>query len=196
MNNQPYFLYHYYERGIGPFRTLTGLPFEKARQVLLEQRAGRCKNPDIDGFLRHRYDRDQTLRELFIAKGGKPVRQSPVYMTLGEHRQWKSAYSRAAAVKIPLEEFDRLTLSFTYGDSFAVFNPALFGSEEYWNKLYFADEILDVISRHGFPPYVEYDFKHGIYPKDKHINHHLKYIEAHIWSNEVLEKYRPPTSNS
>ena len=48
--------------------------------------------------------------------------------------------------KIPLKEFDPLTVSFTYGDSFAIFNPALFGEEEYWNKVYFADEILDVVA--------------------------------------------------
>jgi len=81
-------------------------------------------------------------------------------------------------------------VSFSYGDSFAVFNPALFGAEEYWNKLYFADEILEVINRNGFPPYVEYDFKRGIYPTDKSINHHLKYVEAHVWDDEVINKYR------
>jgi len=37
---------------------------------------------------------------------------------------------------------------------------------------------------------VEYDFKRGIYPQDKHINHHLKYIEAHVWSDKILDKYR------
>gem|GEM_PF-5915154 len=25
---------------------------------------------------------------------------------------------------------------------------------------------------------------------DKHINHHLKYIEAHVWSDKILDKYR------
>ncbi|HBN82923.1 MAG TPA: hypothetical protein DDZ89_03685 [Clostridiales bacterium] len=164
---------------------------EKARQILLEQRAaGHFGNPDIDGFLHKRYERDKMLRDAFIAYGGKPIRVSPVYMMLGKHSQWESAYKKPAVIKIPLEKFDRLTVSFTYGDSFAIFNPALFGDEEYWNRLYFADEILNVINRHGYPPHVEYDFKRGIYPTDKPINHHLKYVEAHVWSNEVLDHYR------
>lgn len=184
------YLYHYFEHGFGPFRPLTALPIEEARQILLEQRAaGHFGNPDIDGFLQKRYDRDKKLRDAFIAHGGKPVRISPVYMMLGEHKQWESAYDLPDVIKIPLEEFDPLTVSFTYGDSFAVFYPALFGKEEYWNKVYFADEILDVINRCGMPPYVDYHFKRGIYPKDKHLNQHLKYVEAHIWSDEVLDKY-------
>jgi len=71
-----------------------------------------------------------------------------------------------------------------------IFNPTLFGEEEYWNKIYFAHEIMDVIKRYGFPPHVEYDFKRGVYPTDKHINHHLKYVEAHIWDDGVLNKFR------
>lgn len=185
------FLYHYFERSFGPFRPLAALPMKKARRILLEQRAaGHFGNPDIDGFLRKRYERDKKLRDVFISRGGKPERVSPIYMMLVEHKQWESAYEEPAVIKIPLEEFDRLTVSFTYGDSFAIFNPSLFGVEEYWNRLYFVDEILDVVNRHGFPPHVEYDFKHGIYPKDKHINHHLKYVEAHVWGDEVMDKYR------
>ena len=185
------FLWHYFERSFGPFRSLTDLPLEEAGQILLEQRAaGHFGNPDIDGFLNKRYDRDKKLRDIFIAHGGKPIRRSPVYMMLGEHKQWESAYDEPDIIKIPLEEFEQLSLSFTYGDSFAVFDPALFGEEEYWNRLYFSDEILNVVGRYGFPPYVEYDFKHGIYPKDKHLNHHLKYVEAHVWSDDVLDKYQ------
>jgi len=186
-----HFLYHYYERGFGPFKLLTDLPFEEARELLIVQRAaGTFHNPDIDGFLQKRYSADKVLRDKFIARGGCPRRTAPVYMMLGEHVQWESAYENPAVIKIPLAEFDGLAVSFTYGDSFAAFNPALFGEEEYWNRIYFADEILDVIEKYGFPPHVEYDFKLGIYPSDKHINHHLKYVEAHVWSDEVFDKYR------
>ena len=184
------FLYHYYEKSIGPFMSLTALPIEEARNILLEKKAaGKIGNPDVEGFLQKRSDRDYRLRESFIAKGGNPRRTYPIYMTLGEHPQWQSAYYTPAVIKIPLSEFTRESVSFTYGDSFAIFNPQLFGDEEYWNKIYFADEILEIIERYGFPPYVEYDFKRSVYPKDKHINHHLKYVEAHVWDDEILNKY-------
>jgi len=184
-------LYHYYEKSIGPFRTLTALPMAEARTILLAQRAeGKPVNPDIDGFLQKRYDRDKQLRDMFIDRGGQPTRTAPVYMMLGAHAQWATAYGEPAVVQIPLDAFPRESISFTYGDSFAALNPALFGEEEYWGKLYFANEIQDVIARHGFPPQVDYDFKRGIYPKDKHITQHRLYVEAHVWSDEVLDKYR------
>ena len=185
------FLYHYYEREFGPFMPLTALPMEKAREILIEKKTtGKIGNPDIDGFLQNRYNWDKKLREAFIAHGGKPERTEPIYMMLGEHQQWESAYENPDVIKISLDEFDPLKVSFTYGDSFAVFNPSQFGEEEYWNKIYFAHEIIDVILRHGYPPYVEYDFKRAIYPKDKHINDHLKYIEAHVWDKDVINQYR------
>ena len=187
---QQYNLCHYYERDFRPFMPLTALDINEAKKILLEQKAaGRFHHPDIDEFLQRRYARDKLLREMFIKRGGKPERTAPVYMMLGEHKQWESAYEKPAVIKIPLSEFDPLTISFTYGDSFAVLDPSLFGHEEYWNKIYFVDEILQIIDRLGFPPYVEYDFKRGIYPTDKHINHHLKYVEAHVWSDTVLSKY-------
>lgn len=185
------FLYHYFERSFGPFMPLTAFPIERAREILtLHKAAGKFHNPDIDGFLLKRYRRDQKLRDLFIEHCGRPERKNPIYMFLGEHRQWESAYENPAVLRIPMDEFDPLTVSFTYGDSFAVLNAELFAKEEYWNKIYFADEILEVIARLGFPPYVEYDFKLGIYPTDRHINNHLKYVEAHVWADNVLSSYR------
>ena len=184
-------LYHYFEKSFGPFMSLTALPIEEAREILTYQKSiGKFGNPDIEEFLLKRYKRDEQLCDMFIGRGGHIQMKNPAYLFLGEHRQWESAYENPAVIKIPLSELDPLTVSFTYGDSFAVLNPDLFGAEEYWNKVYFMDEILDVVERHGFPPHVEYDFKLGIYPADKHINNHLKYVEAHIWNNEVLEQYR------
>ena len=97
-----HYLYQYFEHNFGPFRPLTALPIEEAHQILLKQHAdGHPGNPDIDGFLHKRYERDKKLRDAFIAHGGKPERVSPVYMMLGEHRQWESAYEEPDVIKIP-----------------------------------------------------------------------------------------------
>ena len=185
------YLYRYFELGEDPFLSITDLSIEEARHMLIANlKAGKPGHPNVEKFLQLRYDRDEKLRKAFIKNGGKPERFFPVYFFLGEHRQWASGFENPAVLKIPLDAFARESVSFTYGDSFAVMNPALFGNEEYWNKIYFADEILDVIKRNGYPSYEEYDFKRGIYPKDKHINDCLKYIEAHVWSQAVLDKYR------
>jgi len=93
------YLYHYFERDFSPFAPLTAFPIEEARQILIEKRAaGKFGNSDIDGFLKKRYDRDKHLRKVFIEHGGKPQRTVPVYMMLGEHEQWESAYENPAVI--------------------------------------------------------------------------------------------------
>ena len=184
-------LYHYYERSIGPFRMITELPMDAAKALLLQKSAeGKFHHPNIDGFLARRYDHDRRLREAFIKRGGKPTRTAPIYMMLGAHPQWESAYDEAAVIKIPLDAFARAHVSFTYGDSFAVFDPILYRDKEYGQRVYFADEILALIERLGMPKHVDYDFKRGIYPTDMPINHHLKYVEAQVWDDTVIDRYR------
>ncbi|MCL2212878.1 MAG: hypothetical protein FWB93_03510 [Oscillospiraceae bacterium] len=185
------YLYYYYERDIGPFKMLTDLPIDQARGFVSKEAAAKStKHTDIEGFLRMRYDCDDRLRKEFLARGGKVTRKNPVYMMLGEHKSWATAYENPVLIKIPLAEIDPLTVSFTYGDSFVVFNHGKFNKEEYWGKVYFRDEILELIGRIGYPPQVEYDFKDENYTKYSPVADHLLYVEAHVWSDELLERYR------
>ena len=169
------------------FRSLTSLPFEEAKAVMHAQYPGESW---IENFLNRRYESDKTLREKFIAIGGKPVRASPVYFTLGENEGLKTWFDNLDWIKIPVSEFDSDTVSFTYGDNFAIFNPDLNTGEEYWGNIYKYDGILKLIEKYGFPEDPPYNMKERIFPKDKPINRYLKYIEAHVWSDEILDKYR------
>jgi len=185
------YLYYYYERDIGPFKMLTDLTVDDARKFVSEEAAIKStKNTDVEGFLRMRYDCDARLRKEFAARGGKITRQNPVYMMLGEHSSWATAYEKPVMIKIPLAEIDPTAVSFTYGDSFIVLNPGKFESKEYWGKVYFRDEILELISRIGYPPQVEYDFKNENYTKYSPVADHLLYVEAHVWCDELLDRYR------
>ena len=189
MNNL--YLYYYYEQKLGPFRMLTDLTVDEARKIVVsEVDQKHTKHTDIDGFLQMRYGCDARLREAFTARGGCIERDNPVYMMLGEHASWATAYENPAVIKIPLAEIDPITVSFTYGDSFVIFNQNKFSSEEYWGKVYFRDEILELISRIGYPPQITYDFKANNYTKFLPVADHLLYVEAHIWSNSLLDKYR------
>lgn len=182
-------LYHCHERGQPPFRTLTSLPMEEAkvnaRKILADM-----SESFISGFLQRRYERDQMLRGAFLAIGGKPVRSAPVYFTLGPNEGMKTWFDDPVQVKIPVSAFDPDTVSFTYGDSFAVFNPALDTGEEWWGRVYRYDEILRLIDARGFPEDPPYHMRKRVFPEGRPINHILKFVEAHVWSDEVLERYR------
>jgi len=182
-------LYHYYEKDQPPFRTLTALPFEEAKMVLCAGLNEKTKF-DVDHFLELRYNRDKILRDAFVAIGGQPIRTAPVYFTLGPNKGMKTWFNEPAFVKIPFHEFDYNTVSFTYGDSLAVFNPTLNTGEEWWGKVFFYNEMVKLIDKYGLPEDPPYHMNKCIFPKDKHINDCLKFVEAHVWDDTVLDKYR------
>ncbi len=82
-------------------------------------------------------------------------------------------------IRIPIEEFDVRKLSFTYGDSMPTFSDAFTDGKEYRKQLYTYGEILDIIKKYGLPQNWNDDGKYG--PE--------RYIEVHIWSNDVIGKF-------
>lgn len=181
-------LYHYYEKSLPPFRTITSLPFEEAAAILRTRQAEdpTSTNPNIEWFLNRRYEMEKAVRNKFIAIGGKPVSTAPMYCTLGANDNMKTWFQDVAYIRIPISEFDLDTVSFTYGDMFAVFNPLLNTGEEWWEQVYRYEDILKLIDKYGYPEDPEYDMKNRIFPKDKPINQYLKYIEAHVWNDMYL----------
>jgi hypothetical protein len=172
----PGFLYHYYEAECGPFRNLSDLAPAAAEAVQHELR----KRGDVfasrrsDDYLTIRRQLEDRARELFIHKGGEPVRQRPHYMTLGACdwiRQW---YRDGRELKLPLDEFDPQTVSFTYGDLFPTMR--LDDGRPYRGEVYTQAEISQVIERYGLPQAWNADGTSG--PE--------RYIEAQIWDDAPL----------
>jgi len=128
---------------------------------------------------RHYYE--EVLRTEFMKKGGIIKRKTPHYMVV-EHSPWLSTWhDNSDFIRIPIEEFDARTISFTYGDSHPVFSPwpNPMDGKEYRRKLYTYDEILKIIDKYGLPQDWNDDGRFG--PE--------RYIEAHVWSDETIEKY-------
>ena len=176
------YLYHYFDKTIGPFKNLTDASVEDAKSILDDIKI--CK-PNVQCAKRHstymedRLYYEELLREKFKEKGGVIKRQVPHYMVI-EHSPWLSTwFENCAFVKIPIEEFDLTTVSFTYGDSHPTFSPRVKDNKEYRKKLYLYDEILEVIKKYGLPQVWNDDGRFG--PE--------RYIEAHIWNDEPIRKY-------
>ena len=135
---------------------------------------------------------EKIVRDKFIDIGGKPIRTAPVYFTLGANKGMETWYNTPAHIKITVSEFDLDTVSFTYGDMFPVFNASLNTGEEWWGKVYNYAGILNLIEKYGFPEDPVYDMKKRFFPfpEGKNIGMYLKFIEAQVWDDAVLEKYR------
>ena len=176
-------LYHYYEKGTPPFRVLSDLSFQDATETLERLRIEHphaqlaSRPPD---YMRRRLNCERMLREAFLKKGGMIQREDPYYMTLG-HSPWLSTwFDECACIRIPAEEFDLRTVSFTYGDSHPTFSPAAQDGKEYRGQLYTFAEILKLIEKYGYPQDWNDDGRFG--PE--------RYIEAQIWSDETVGRYR------
>ncbi|WP_167959025.1 hypothetical protein [Anaerosporobacter faecicola] len=177
------YLYHYYDKTIGPFRNLSDVTVEEAKEILAKIKVNKphvqCAKRQ-DTYVEDRLHYEAILREKFLEKGGVIKRQVPHYMVV-EHSPWLSTwFENCAYIKIPIEEFDLSTVSFTYGDSHPTFSPRVTDQKEYRKKLYRYEEILDIIDRYGMPQDWNDDGRFG--PE--------RYIEAHIWSDETIMRYR------
>jgi hypothetical protein len=117
---------------------------------------------------------------MFVRKGGKPQRKAPHYMIMAETEldECKAWFLDYEVVKIPIDEFDKNMISFTYGDSYPTFKPIFDEEPEY--DLFLYDEILGVVKQRGFPP-VRSSSMSWLEPS---------YIEAQVWSDETINKYR------
>lgn len=179
------FLYHYYDKEIGPFMNLSDLSNDEANSILNNIRetkpTAQSAQRDSEYMFRRRMYEDIIKKE-FIKKGGIVKKDVPHYMVVG-HSPWLSTwFENCAFLKISIAEFDIKTISFTYGDSHPTFSPWPREDDwkEYRRKLYTYDEILDVIEKYGLPQDWNNDGKYG--PE--------RYIEAHIWSDDIINEYR------
>ena len=178
------YLYHYFDKTIGAFVNLSDVPINEANNILNEIRKSK---PNVqsakrhDEYMKDRHFYEEIIRTEFIKKGGIIKRNSPHYMVI-EHSPWLSTwFENCDYIKIPINEFDLKTVSFTYGDSHPVFSPRVnkMDDKEYRRKLYTYDEILEIIEKYELPQKWNND---GVYGPER-------YIEAHIWSDETINNY-------
>lgn len=174
------FLHHYFDHSTGPFCNLSDLIPAEAKQVLEQlrlQNKGFASQRSSD-YLEIRRGIELQARELFIRKGGKPVRDFPHYMTLGSCPWLLDWYASGTELQIALAEFDPNTISFTYGDLFPTMRYQ--DGKAYRGQVYTAVEIWDVIHKFGLPQ--EWNFKGDQGPE--------RYIEVQVWDDKPLYKYR------
>lgn len=175
-------LYHFYDIRTGPFKSLTKLPADEAMSVMEKVRSERsgsfCAQRD-EMYIGKRRNCEAILRREFAKKGGVIEIDSPHYMVAGYSPWLYSWYEQPAYIKIPIEEFDLKTVSFTYGDSMPTFSDKVNDGKEYRKKLYTYVEILELIDRYGLPQEWNDDGAYG--PE--------RYIEAHVWSDRTLKRY-------
>lgn len=84
------YLYHYFDKRTGPFKSLTMLPDDQAIEVLEKVKAERpdsfCAQRN-ETYITKRKNCEALLRREFTAKGGIVEISSPYYLVV-EHSPW------------------------------------------------------------------------------------------------------------
>lgn len=176
------FLYHFFDRRSGAFRNLSDISQSEAEEILKGIKKNRpqsqCALRD-EKYVEHRHNCERMIRNEFIKKNGRIERTAPHYMTFGYSPWLWSWFEQPACIRIPVEEFDMSTVSFTYGDSMPTFSDRVTDGREYRKKLYTYDEMIRLVERYGYPQRWNDDGHFG--PE--------RYIEACVWSDETVGRY-------
>jgi hypothetical protein len=172
------YLYHYYEKNDGPFRNLSDSNIADAQKILNKIKAKKelFASQRNDGYLERRRELEQIARSIFISKGGKPVREVPHYMVVGECKWLQSWYKEGEFVRIPISKFNLDTISFSYGDLFPTFSPRVTDNKEYRRNVFTYEEIVTLIHKYGLPQDWNEGGRYG--PE--------RYIEVQVWDDEPL----------
>jgi hypothetical protein len=188
-------LAHFYKRGTVPFRSISALSDTEAvalMQALYMEGSviwERFKEPA--DYLQLRRQVEEWLRREFIAKGGQPRTDYPIYMVWGRSKWMETmideiTLATTVEIQVPLSMFDKKAVSFTYPDSMVSYilnmerNPDYYLSK-YHGQVFTLPEMRAILEVNGLPGY-----KWGTeLPSDM-----ANYIEAQVWDHEPFQIYR------
>lgn len=155
--NIPKFIFHY-SRGT-PFLSITSVPEKKLLQIvdqLTQANAWGIGRFSDQHYLNQRIETESQIRNAFIAKGGQPQLQQPIYFFLGSNKLFEN-HRLNKAYKIELQKVSSKNISFTYGDSMLAFNEFNRGQSgiKYQSplcaKVYMLEELESVFLSPHFP---------------------------------------------
>ena len=91
---------------------MSDLPLAEAEKVLtrIRQAGSVFASKRSTDYLMIRRELEERVRRLFIEKGGKPRRQRPHYLILGECSWLKSWYQEGRELRVPLDGFEADTV--------------------------------------------------------------------------------------
>ena len=194
-----FFLTHYYRRGSEPFRSLSSLPEADALRIMqdlyIEGSAIWQRFRDPLGYLRARRQTEGWLRQAFIAKGGQPTLDYPIYFVIGSPK-WVQrvadplTLATTTEIQVPLSIFKETEISFTYPDSMVsrameIEKDPGYYQPGYHGNVFTRSEILAIIAQKGLP---DEGWETDVPDTLAH------YIEAQAWNHAPLTKFLQTTT--
>jgi hypothetical protein len=189
------YLTYYFNHDAEIFQSISALTDAEALQIMEQKHIQykdnilfeRFSNPKR--YLHERRLTENWVREQFIQKGGVPHDRYPISMVLGSSK-WipRNApdINNHREIRIFINDFKEQDLSFTFPDSMVSYwlgleKPAAYYEPNYHGKVFMLTEINQIIEEKGFPE------ENWTFLLPDNVG---PYIEAQVWNQKVLDKYR------
>ncbi len=125
------FITHYYYPGTDPWKNIMNLPEEEAFRTAKELAAAHPETTsfyrfaDFQNYYPRRKKADAYVRDTFIRLGGNPRLQHPYSFVLSESEYLKDWFDSSDRIVLDLSDIPDDQISFTIGDSCALFTQGL-----------------------------------------------------------------------
>jgi hypothetical protein len=187
-------LIHIYRKGSQPFRSLSALSNEAAiefmRGLYVEGSVFWERFKDPADYLQERRMTEAWLYREFVARGGSPQQEFPIYLIFGWSK-WLQNGADARTLEttdkleVPLAKLREDQLSFTYPDSMimgwmAKQNAGRYNLSEFHGKVFRLSEMRAIVEARGLPGEQWGNDLPAEVPN---------YIEAQVWNREALVEY-------
>lgn len=183
---------HYHRRVRRPFLNLSDLDGVELDRVIAdladERSAGESERVFGRQYMELRRRTEALMRERFVTRGGRPLREAPHYFVLGSSPWFEGSAPDIEAVVLPLADLPGAQTSFTYPDSFTAMGLLSdYGlphePRPYHGEVFRLTELGAVLAQYGMPvdPGEAYEGYAG--------RPFELYIEVQLWSDEPIERW-------
>lgn len=160
-------------------KSITELPIEEAKKMAeklhadSDCRAHRRFGAEFERYYEDRRKAEQWMQDAFCKLGGTPERKHPLYFTVQPSATLAENYGEHCVIKIDLDEVADGDISFTFGDSMALYYT------EKLHQVYTKNELLEQLE---------------LYDNDvnkilEHEDEQAVFIEAQLWNDKYLINY-------
>lgn len=173
------YLVNYRHKNSTPCKSITELPLEAAKKqaeklhVGSECRAHRRFGADFERYYEDRCKAEQWMQDAFRKIGGMPRKKHPLYFTVQPSEALSENYGEHCVIKIDLNEVADGDISFTFGDSMA---------------LYYTGKLHQVYTKNELLKQLEM-YDNNINNMLEHKEEQAVFIEAQLWNDRYLKEY-------
>ena len=170
------YLVNYRHKDSVPCKSITALPLEEAKKLAKQLHAGSsCRahrrfGTDFERYYVDRRKAEQWMYDTFRKIGGTPDRKYPLYFTVQPSEALSENYGEHCVIQIDLDEIADSDISFTLGDSMA---------------LYYTEKLNQMFTKNDLLKQLEL-YDNDVYKMLEHNKEQAAFIEAQLWNDKYL----------